>query len=78
MSHPSISGIQQLSAEYSGTVKLSHKTDGEWVGPVSLSDWVGQDVNNLWNSLGEDKLLHLKFCLYGGAEFSRFKITFKN
>lgn len=78
MSHTSISGIQQLSAEYSGTVELSHKTDGDWIGPVALSDWVAQDTAALWASLGEDKLLHLKFLLYGGAEFTRFKITFKN
>lgn len=78
MSHPSISGIQQLSAEYSGTVELSHKTDGGWIGPVALSDWVAQDAAALWASLGADKLLHLKFHLYGGAEFTRFKITFKN
>ena len=78
MSHTSISGIQQLSAEYSGTVELSHKTDGDWIGPVALSDWVAQDTAALWASLGEDKLLHLKFHLYGGAEFTRFKITFKN
>ena len=78
MSHPSISGIQQLSAEYSGTVELSHKTGGGWIGPVALSDWVAQDANALWASLGADKLLHLKFHLYGGAEFTRFKITFKN
>ena len=78
MSHPSISGIQQLSAEYSGTVELSHKAGAGWIGPVALSDWVAQDVNALWASLGADKLLHLKFHLYGGAKFTRFKITFKN
>ncbi|MBP3389136.1 MAG: hypothetical protein J6K98_04590 [Clostridia bacterium] len=78
MSHPSISSIQQLSAEYSGTVELSHKTDGGWIGPGALSDWVAQDTAALWASLGADKLLHLKFHLYGGAEFTRFKITYKN
>ena len=78
MSHESIAGIQQLSAEYSGTVELSSKTDGDWSDPVALSDWVAQDTTTLWNSLGDDKLLHLKFYLYGGAAFTRFKITFKN
>lgn len=78
MSHETITGISLLSAEYSGTVKLSSKTDGDWSDPVALSDWVAQDTTTLWESLGEDKLLHLKFFLYGGAQFSRFKITFKN
>ena len=78
MSHPSISGIQQLSAEYGGTVELSSRTDGAWSEPVDLGEWVAQDCAALWASLGEDKLLHLKFYLYGGATFTRFKITYKN
>lgn len=78
MSHPSISGIQQLSAEYGGTVELSSRSDGAWSEPVDLGEWVAQDCAALWASLGEDKLLHLKFYLYGGATFTRFKITYKN
>lgn len=79
MSHESISGIQQLAAEYSGTVELCHRvTDGEWTTPVMLGDWVAQDKAALYASLGEDKLLYLKFWLYGGAALSSFKITFIN
>lgn len=79
MSHPSISGIQQMTAEYSGTVELCHRiTGGEWTQPMELSDWVAQDFNALYASLGEDKLLYLKFYLYGGAEFTNFRITFIN
>ena len=79
MSHPSISGIQQMTAEYSGTVELCHRiTDGAWTEPVALSDWVAQDFNALYASLGEDKLLYLKFYLYGSAEFINFRITFIN
>jgi len=79
LSHPSISGIQQMTAEYSGTVELCHRiTDGEWTQPVALSDWVAQDFNTLYDTLGEDKLLYLKFWLYGGAEFTNFRITFIN
>ena len=79
MGHSSIAGIQQLSAEYSGTVELSHKiTGGEWSTPIDLGEWVAQDCETLWESLGEDGQLYLKFYLYGGAQFTRFKVTFKN
>lgn len=80
MSHGSIAGIQQLSAEYSGTVELSHKTaeDEAYSTPVDLGEWVAQDCAELFDSLGEDRLLYLKFLLYGGAKFTRFKITYKN
>ena len=78
LGHPSITGIQQITAEYSGTVKLCHRTDGAWTEPVPLSDWVAQDKNALYNSVGSDGLLHLKFYLYGGAEFTQFRMTFTN
>lgn len=79
MSHPSIKGISLLSAEYSGTVELQHSTNqGNWTEWLSLGDWVAQDCNALYDSLSADKLLYLRFRIYGGAQFSRFKITFKN
>lgn len=78
LGHPSITGIQQITAEYSGTVELCHRTDGAWTEPVPLSDWVAQDKNALYNSVGADGLLHLKFYLYGGAEFTLFRMTFTN
>ena len=78
LGHPSITGIQQITAEYSGAVELCHRTDGAWTEPVPLSDWVAQDKNALYNSVGADGLLHLKFYLYGGAEFTQFRMTFTN
>lgn len=79
LGHESISGIQQITAEYSGTVELCHRvTGGEWTTPVALSDWVAQDKDALYNSVGEDGMLYLKFYLYGGAEFTLFRMTFIN
>lgn len=78
LGHPSITGIQQITAEYSGTVELCHRTDGAWTEPVPLSQWVAQDKKALYNSVGADGLLHLKFYLYGGAEFTQFRMTFTN
>lgn len=79
LSHSSITGIALLAADYGGTVLLSHRVeDGEWSEPMSLGEWVAQDCAALWASLGEDRLLHLRFTLYDGAELSGFKITYSN
>ena len=79
LGHESITGIAQITAEYSGTVELCHRaTDGDWTTPVALSDWVAQDKDALYASIGNDGLLHLKFYLYGGAEFTQFRMTFTN
>lgn len=79
LSHESILGISLLAAEYSGTVELCHRvTGGSWSDPVLLNDWIARDCAELWESLGDDRLLYLKFVLHGGAIFTRFKITLKN
>jgi len=47
--------------EYSGTVELSHKiTGGEWSTPIDLGEWVAQDCETLWESLGEDGQLYVR------------------
>lgn len=77
MNNDSITGIQQLTAEYSGTVLLSHRTTGEWSEAVDLGQWITRDCDELYASVGEAKLLFLRFHLYGG-KLRRFKITYKN
>ena len=79
MSHESITGIFLLSADYGGTVLLSHRVaGGEWTEPVTLGEWIAQDCAALYQSLGDEKLLYLKFILHNGATLTRFKITFQN
>lgn len=80
MSHVSILGIKLLTAEYSGSVGVSHSTDGEtqWSEEAPLGDWLNTDPEELWNSLGEKRLLHLRFILHDNAALSRFKITYIN
>ena len=79
LSHSSITGIALLAADYGGNVLLSHRIgDGAWSAPMSLGEWVAQDCAALWESLGEDRLLYLKFTLHSGATLTRFKITLKN
>lgn len=80
MSHVSILGIKLLTAEYSGSVGVSLSTDGEtqWSEEEPLGDWLNTDPEELWDSLGEKRLLHLRFILHGNATLSRFKITYIN
>ena len=79
LSDDSIVGISLLTAEYSGTVLLSHCTEeGAWSDPEDLGVWITRDCDALYESLGEERLLHLKFILYGGATLTRFKITMRN
>ncbi len=80
MSHISIIGIKMLTAEYSGNVGICISLDDEasYTEEVSLGDWLNTDVEELWNSLPEDKKLYIRFILHDNATLSRFKITYIN
>ncbi len=80
MSHISIIGIKLLTAEYSGNVGISVSIDDEasYTDEVSLGDWLNTDVEELWNSLPEDRKLYIRFILHDNATLSRFKITYIN
>lgn len=80
MSHISILGIKLMTAEFSGNVGLEVSLDnGEtFAEEVLLSEWLGTDVEELWNSLNEERKLILHFILHDNAAISRFKITYIN
>ncbi len=80
MSHVSILGIKLMTAEYSGFVGVSYTLDNgqSWSEEVPLGDWLNTDPEELWNSLGEERLLQMRFILHGNAALSRFKITYIN
>jgi len=80
MSHVSILGIKLMTAEYSGNVGVSYSLDNgqSWSEEVPLGDWLNTDPEELWNSLGEGRLLLLQFILHDNAALSRFKITYIN
>jgi len=80
MSHISILGISLMTAEYSGQVGLKYSIDnGEsFSDEQDLGDWLNTDVEELWNSLPENRLLILHFILHDNATLSRFKITYTN
>ena len=80
MSHISILGIKMLTAEYSGDVTVSVSVDNgqTYSADVALGDWLNTDVEELYNSLSEEKRLLLRFTLHDNAAISRFKITYIN
>ncbi|MCR0611707.1 hypothetical protein MKD05_10955 [[Clostridium] innocuum] len=80
MIHISILGIKMLTAEYSGDVTVSVSIDNgqTYSADVALGDWLNTDVEELYNSLSEEKRLLLRFTLHDNAAISRFKITYIN
>ena len=80
ISHISILGIKMMTAEYSGDVTVSISVDNgqTYSENVPLGEWLNTDVEELYNSLNEEKRLLLRFTLHDNAAISRFKITYIN
>lgn len=80
MSHESILGIKMMTAEYSGNLTVSRSADGggSFTQEQPMADFLNLDPAELYGSLGEKKLLILRFVLHGDAAISRFKITYEN
>lgn len=80
MSHISILGIKMMTAEYSGDVTVSISVDNgqTYSEDMDLGEWLNTDVEELYNSLSEEKRLLLRFTLHDNAAISRFKITYIN
>lgn len=80
MSHISILGIKMMTAEYSGDVTVSISVDNgqTYTEDMALGEWLNTDVEELYNSLSEEKRLLLRFTLHDNAAISRFKITYIN
>lgn len=80
MSHISILGVKMLTAEYSGNVTVSVSVDNgqTYTEDMVLGEWLNTDVEELYNSLSEEKRLLLRFTLHDNAAISRFKITYIN
>lgn len=80
MSHISILGIKMMTAEYSGDVTVSISVDNgqTYFDDMALGEWLNTDVEELYNSLSEEKRMLLRFTLHDNAAISRFKITYIN
>jgi len=64
----------------SGDVSVSISVDNgqSYSENMPLGDWLNTDVEELYNSLSEEKRLLLRFTLHDNAAISRFKITYIN
>lgn len=80
MSHISILGILLMTAQYSGEISIRYSLDGgeTFTEEMPIADWLNTDVQELWNSLHEDKKLILQFILHDNATITNFKITYEN
>ena len=80
MSDETILGIGELTAQYSGTVKIKYSLDdgSTYTNEMALSDFLNVALNNLFNSLPNDKKLYLKIYIYEGATLSNIKFTYIN
>lgn len=80
MSHPSILGMELMTANFSGNVTVSILLDNRasWSAEMPLSDWLNTDLEELYASLPESKRLYIRFILNDDATISRFKITYIN
>lgn len=80
MNHISILGIKMMTAEFSGTVnvKVSVDNGANFTEEIPLEEWLNTDVQELYESTGEEKILIVHFVLHGDARISRFKMTYIN
>lgn len=80
MTHPSILGITDMTAQYGGTVLVKYSVDDgdTYTEDYSLGDFINIDYATLWEELQETKKLFLQFTIYPSATFTSFKINYTN
>ena len=80
MSHHSILGITEMTAQYSGAVKVRASIDGgvTFSDEVDLGDYLNTDLTVLWESVQETHRLDLEFILYEGATLTSFILQYLN
>lgn len=69
-----------ITAQYAGDVRVKYSLDNEetFSEEIPLEEWLNIDVEELWESLPENKRVILLFVLHDNATISRFKITYIN
>ena len=79
LSDKSILGIKSVAVEHTGSIQLSHKTSRtDWSTPSEASEWVQQDLDALYTSIGTDKKIDFKVFLPRGAYFKSFTMYYIN
>ena len=79
MSHETILGIKEITADYSGDIRISVSEDGKsYTEEVPLGEWMSVEPDRIYESLASDKKLYLRMYLHGDAALKSFHITYKN
>ena len=80
LSHESIIGITEMTAQFGGDVMVQHSVDGglTFTEGVPLADFLNTDVVALWESAQETKRIDFRFTLYAGASLTSFRIHYTN
>lgn len=79
LSDESILGIESITASFTGAPKMSHRVQGsEWSSPIDLSEWIQQDLSQLFYSLGVNKIIEFKVFLPRDSYFKSFTMNYIN
>lgn len=80
LSHASIVGITEMTAQFSGSVMVQHSVDNgaSFSEEVLLSDFLNTDLVALWESVQETKRIDFRFTLYAEATLTSFRIHYTN
>lgn len=80
MSHESIVGISDVTAEYEGEVLAMYSLDdgASYTEPVSMEDFLSLDFEEIYAGLPEDKVLYLRFSICAEAYLTDVQFTFTN
>lgn len=79
MSHPTIKGIQSITAIYSGEIKISYSYDDKtYTDPISLAEFLNIDVVSLYEG-ATNKIIYFKLTLVDeNSSITNFIITYIN
>lgn len=80
MSHESITGITEMTAQFSGNVTVQYSLDDEltFSEEIPLADFLNTDVTVLWESAQATKRIHYRFILYTEATLTDFRMHYTN
>lgn len=80
MTHESIIGIKEMTAQFSGTVMVQYSIDdGEnYCEEIPLADFLNTDVALLWESAQETRRILYRFILYQEATLTSFRMHYTN
>lgn len=80
LSHESIIGITEMTAQFGGDVLVQHSVDGglTFTEGCPLADFLNTDIEVLWESAQETKRIDFRFTLYAGASLTSFRIHYTN